>query len=57
MEHLKCPQIESATYLCDDEASYYIHGIIYCNRHARRMMENTRQPEWKGEGIDKLTKL
>ena len=49
MEHLKCPRIESSWRLCDDEASYCIDGVVYCRRHAWFIMENTRQPEWKGK--------
>ncbi len=37
---LKCPEIESESYLCDDPASYQINGVIVCHRHARRRMES-----------------
>ena len=47
MEDLKCPRIETSKYLCDREARYYIDGIVYCVHHARRVMEETRQPYWK----------
>jgi hypothetical protein len=35
----KCPQIESANYLCDREANYQIDGVVYCQIHAKRLME------------------
>ena len=48
MEHqLKCPQIESANFLCDREASYQIDGVIYCEIHARRIMK--AKLNWKLE--------
>jgi len=36
---LKCPQIESARFTCDREASYQVEGVVYCRIHARRLME------------------
>ena len=36
---LKCPQIESARFTCDREASYQIDGVVYCQIHARHLME------------------
>ena len=35
----KCPYIESAEFTCDREASYQIDGVVYCQIHARRLME------------------
>ena len=56
---LKCPEIESESYLCDDPASYQINGVIVCNRHARRRMESSwdadfrlKQSQWD-KGISK----
>ena len=40
MEQLKCPQIESRMYLCDREADYQIDGVVYCQIHARRLMQD-----------------
>ena len=38
---IKCPSIESSKFLCDREAEYLIEGTLYCNKHARRLMERT----------------
>ena len=54
MEHLKCPRIESSEYLCDREASYCVDGVVYCERHARRIMEKTRQPYMKKADLKRM---
>jgi hypothetical protein len=38
---IKCPAIESSKFLCDREAEYLIEGTLYCNIHARRLIERT----------------
>ena len=35
----KCPAIESTKYLCDRVAEYQIEGTVWCNTHARRVLE------------------
>ena len=39
MTELKCPAWESSEFLCDRVAEYQLNGIIYCEIHARRIME------------------
>ena len=39
MAQLKCPARESSEFLCDRDAEYQVNGTIYCNIHARRIME------------------
>ena len=39
MTELKCPARESSEFLCDREAEYQVNGTIYCNKHARRIIE------------------
>jgi hypothetical protein len=39
MTELKCPARESSEFLCDREAEYQVQGTIYCEKHARRIME------------------
>ena len=38
MEH-KCPSRESSEYLCDRVAEYQIDGTLWCDIHARRIIE------------------
>jgi hypothetical protein len=39
MNQLKCPARESSEFLCDREAEYQVNGTIYCEKHARRIIE------------------
>ena len=39
MAQLKCPAWESTEFLCDRDAEYQVNGTIYCNKHARRLIE------------------
>jgi hypothetical protein len=41
IKQVKCPAIESSKFLCDRGAEYLIEGTLYCNKHARRLMERT----------------
>jgi hypothetical protein len=49
MPELKCPDIESSEYLCDRPAEYQVDGTIYCNRHARRLVELKDRRAWESE--------
>jgi len=35
----KCPARESSEFLCDRVAKYQINGTVWCNTHARRILE------------------
>ena len=35
----KCPSRESSEFLCDRVAEYHIDGTVWCNTHARRILE------------------
>jgi len=35
----KCPARESSEFLCDRVAEYQIEGTVWCNTHARRVLE------------------
>ena len=35
----KCPSRESSEYLCDRVAEYQIDGTLWCDIHARRIIE------------------
>jgi len=35
----KCPARESSKYLCDRVAEYQINGTVWCNIHARRVLD------------------
>ena len=35
----KCPARESSKFLCDRIAEYQIEGTVWCNMHARRIIE------------------
>ena len=35
----KCPARESSAFLCDKVAEYQINGTVWCNTHARRVLE------------------
>jgi len=35
----KCPARESSEFLCDRVAEYQINGTVWCNTHARRILE------------------
>jgi hypothetical protein len=35
----KCPARESSVFLCDRVAEYQINGTVWCNTHARRILE------------------
>ena len=39
LKRVKCPAIESSTFLCDRNAEYLIEGTLWCGIHARRLME------------------
>ena len=41
IKQVKCPAIESSKFLCDRGAEYLIEGTLFCNIHARRLMERT----------------
>ena len=45
MTQLKCPARESSEFLCDREAEYQVNGTIYCNKHARRIIEGGKMRE------------
>jgi len=36
---IKCPAPESSKFLCDRNAEYLVEGTLYCNKHARRLMD------------------
>ena len=54
---LKCPEIESESYLCDDPASYQINGVIVCNRHARRLMESRFEADKRQKATNVFAKM
>jgi hypothetical protein len=35
----KCPARESSKFLCDKVAEYQIEGTVWCNTHARRVID------------------
>ena len=41
-----CPARESSAFLCDRVAEYHIDGIVYCNWHARQIIE-TKMAKWQ----------
>jgi hypothetical protein len=45
MMRLKCPARESSEFLCDRVAEYQLNGIIYCEIHARRIIEGGKMRE------------
>ena len=45
MMRLKCPARESSEFLCDRVAEYQVNGTIYCNKHARRIIEGGKMRE------------
>ena len=45
MMRLKCPARESSEFLCDRVAEYQLNGIIYCEIHARLIIEGGKMRE------------
>jgi len=41
----KCPSRESSEFLCDRVAKYQIDGTVWCNTHARRIIESKMRKE------------
>jgi len=35
----KCPAKESSKFLCDRVAEYHVNGTVWCNTHARRVLD------------------
>ena len=35
----KCPAKESSKFLCDRVAEYQIEGTVWCNTHAKRVLD------------------
>jgi hypothetical protein len=40
MNKFLCPARESSRYLCDRDAEYLVDGALWCNTHARRIIES-----------------
>jgi hypothetical protein len=41
----KCPARESSKFLCDKVAEYQIEGTVWCNTHARRVIDKELNEE------------
>jgi len=41
----KCPARESSAFLCDRVAEYHIDGTVWCNTHAKRIVESKMRKE------------
>ena len=39
---VRCPELmDFSGRLCDDAAAYFVNGVLYCEKHARRRVEET----------------
>ena len=53
----KCPSRESSKYLCDRVSEYQIDGTLWCNIHARRIIEFKGVSGWWDNIRDTRTRV